>query len=135
VAEEVDILPLVWGKAVVNSAINPICGLARVSNGELLKRKPLRELADAVCLEGQHVARAAGIRLPYKSAYEVVQRTCRQTSANRCSMLQDMEAGRETEIEFLNGALCRIASQHGVTVPVNWTLTQIIRWMGKRKSP
>jgi len=132
-AEEVDILPLVWGKALVNSAINPICALAGIRNGELLKSKSLRALAEVVCLEGQRVAQGAGIRLPYKSAYEVVQRTCRQTAANRCSMLQDIKAAKPTEIEFLNGALYRIASEHGTGVPVNWALMQIIRSLEKRK--
>lgn len=125
--EEVDILPIIWGKALVNSAINPVCALAKVRNGELLKSKPLADLAEAICREGHYVARASGIDLPYRSAYTVVQRTCEETSANRCSMLQDLEAGRKTEIDFLNGALCQKAAEHGLAVPVNWTLVQVLR--------
>ena len=55
-----------------------------------------------------------------------VEGVCRATQSNLCSMLQDMRAGRMTEIDYLNGAVVREARVFGVSVPVNMMLTDIV---------
>ncbi|HUU09931.1 MAG TPA: 2-dehydropantoate 2-reductase [Phycisphaerae bacterium] len=124
---EADMVPRVWGKLLVNAAINPVAALAGARNGEVAVRATLRAMAEAIALEGQAAATAAGIRLPYASAAEAAVETARQTADNRCSMLQDLEAGRTTEIEYLNGAIVRAAEAASVPVPVNRAVTALVR--------
>lgn len=122
-----DMTPAVWGKLLINCAMNPVAALAGVVNGEVGARRTLRAMAQAIAEEGEAVARAAGVALPYASAAEAVMEASRRMAANRCSMLQDIEAGRPTEIEYLNGAVIRIAEAHGVAVPTNRAVAALIR--------
>ena len=126
-AVEADMTPCVWGKLIVNAAINPVAALAGATNGEVALRPALRALAAAIAQEGQAAARAAGAAIPYSSAAEAAMETARQTAGNRCSMLQDLEAGRPTEIEYLNGAIVRAAEAHGVAAPANRAIAALIR--------
>jgi 2-dehydropantoate 2-reductase len=88
---------VIWSKAIVNSAINPISSITRLRNGDLLKSPELREIAFKVINEGSGVARANGILLK-PSPKGLLARVLALTSNNESSMLQDLEAGRRTEI-------------------------------------
>jgi 2-dehydropantoate 2-reductase len=89
-------------------------------------------------MEAAATAQAAGIRLPYADAPAELEAVLRRTAANRASMLQDIEAGRPTEVEAINGAVVREAEGRGVPVPVNRVLLGLIRslpastWGGER---
>jgi 2-dehydropantoate 2-reductase len=124
---EPDMTPAVWGKLLVNAAINPVAALAGVTNGEVAGRRTLRAMAEAIADEGQATARAAGVTLPYASAAEAAMETARRTADNRCSMLQDLDAGRATEIEYLSGAIVRAAEGSGVPVPANRAVAALVR--------
>ena len=126
-AVEPDMTPIVWTKLLINAALNPTAALAGVANGEVAVRPTLRAMAQAIAEEGAAVARAAGITLPYEDVAEAVFRTARQSADNRCSMLQDLDAGKPTEIDYLNGALVRIAETHGAAVPVNRAVTALVK--------
>jgi 2-dehydropantoate 2-reductase len=128
---EDDMTPHVWGKVLVNAALNPVAALAGVRNGEVASRLSLRALAEVLADEGQAVADAEGIRLPYASAAEAALETARRTADNRCSMLQDLEAGRTTEIDFLNGALVRVGERHGVATPANGAAATLVRQVSR----
>lgn len=124
---EADMTPRVWGKLLVNAAINPVAALAGVTNGEVATRPTLQALAAAIADEGQAVAQAEGVTLPYAGAADAAFDTARLTADNRCSMLQDLDAGRTTEIEYLNGAVVRVAESHGTATPANRAVTALIR--------
>jgi 2-dehydropantoate 2-reductase len=131
-AVEPDMTPIVWTKLLINAALNPTAALAGVANGEVAVRPTLRAMARAIAEEGAAVARAARITLPYEDVAEAVFRTARQSADNRCSMLQDLDAGKPTEIDVLNGALVRIAEAHGAAVPVNRAVTALVKAVHKR---
>ena len=119
----------VWSKAVVNASINPITALVGKENGSILRDDGLRELSRAVCLEAARTADACGILLasdPFERVMEIV----RATAGNRSSMLQDVERGRRTEIDQINGALVRAGEAKGIDMPINRTLWSLVR--GKR---
>jgi len=118
---------LIWGKLVVNAAINPITALLKVPNGGLLASEDARELMAAVALEAAGVARARGIPLPYADPVGRVEAVCRQTAPNRSSMLQDVDRGIRTEIDFIDGALAREGERLGVPTPLCWALTHLVR--------
>ena len=124
---EADMTPIVWGKLLVNAAINPVAALAGVVNGHVADRPALRALAEALAGEGEETARAEGVALPYPSAAAAAIATARETADNRCSMLQDLEARRPTEIEYLNGAIVRAAEARGLATPANRAAGALVR--------
>ena len=124
---EADMTPVVWRKLLVNAAINPVAALAGVRNGEVADRPTPAALARRLAEEGEAVARAEGVALPEEGAAEAALATARATAENRCSMLQDLAAGRTTEIHYLNGALVARAEAHGLDVPANRAVTTLVR--------
>ena len=73
------------------------------------------------------VASALGIPLPYENPEQHALGVVRGTAGNRCSMLQDLENHRPTEIDAINGAVVRFAEEANIPVPVNRTLTQLVK--------
>jgi len=116
-----------WRKLIFNAASNAIAALTGRTHGQVAE-PPTRELAWAVMAEGRAVADAQGITLDM-SPEELFDHAARKDVAygHKPSMLQDVEAGRETEIDFLNGAIVAFGERHGVDAPMNRALTQLIK--------
>jgi 2-dehydropantoate 2-reductase len=111
-----DFATAVWTKAIANAAINPTTALAGVPNGALASDPLLRAEALALAHEAALVARAEGIVLE-RSPEATVLTVVEASATNRSSMLQDLEAGRPTEIDALVGAIVRRAERAGIAVP------------------
>ncbi len=124
---EPDLKSLLWGKLLVNAAINPLTALLRVPNGALLEMPQARKLLVSLAREGEAVARAAGVRLPYEDTLSEVERVIRNTAGNQSSMLQDVLRGTPTEIEAITGVLLREAERRGVPVPVNQAVYRMLK--------
>ena len=126
-----------WEKLAVNAAINPITALARVPNGAL-SAEPAATIAARTAREVARVARANGVPLSDAAAVEATERVIETTAENRSSMLQDIEAGRRTEIDAINGAVVDRSSDAATVddrtaVPLNETLAALIRtWERER---
>jgi len=129
VEEALDIEGILWGKAVVNAAINPLTALWRVPNGELLATADRRALLADLAREAAAVAAARGITLPYPDPVARVEEVCRATAANRSSMLQDIERGRPTEIDSINGVIVAEGRRLAVPTPLNETIWRLVRGM------
>jgi 2-dehydropantoate 2-reductase len=116
-----------WRKLIFNAASNAIAGLTGRTHGQVAE-PPTRELAWAVMAEGRAVADAQGIVLDM-SPEELFDHAARKDVAygHKPSMLQDIEAGRETEIDFLNGAIVEFGDRYGVDAPLNRALTQLVK--------
>jgi 2-dehydropantoate 2-reductase len=116
-----------WRKLIFNAGSNAIAALTGRRHGQVAE-PPTRELAWAVMAEGRAVADAQGIMLDM-SPEELFDHAARKDVAygHKPSMLQDVEAGRETEIDFLNGAIVAFGERHGVDAPLNRALTQLIK--------
>ena len=99
----------VWLKTIINSAINPIAALAEVKNGEL-KRPELYEKIKEICDESEYITEKKGIKLPL-NPWKEINSIIDKTANNKCSMLQDLENNKQTEIEAINGELIRIAKE------------------------
>jgi 2-dehydropantoate 2-reductase len=121
-----DVNALVWGKLVVNAAINPLTALLGVSNGVLLERPAARLLLAALARETAAVSSAQGINLPFADPVAQVEDVARRTAANRSSMLQDVGRGARTEIDAICGAVVHIGVSCGVLTPVNWAMWQMV---------
>jgi 2-dehydropantoate 2-reductase len=116
---------LLWGKLIVNAAINPVCALTGRPNGDAVNDPDLRLLSRALADEAAEIARAEGVEPG--DAWEAVEAAARATAANRNSMLQDLDAGRPTEIDAISGAVVERARAHGIAVPVTETVLHLVR--------
>jgi 2-dehydropantoate 2-reductase len=121
-----DIEAVLWEKLVINAGINPLTALLRVPNGALLKLPEAWEVAVAAAVEAQAVAQAAGLTLSGDPAARLRQ-VCANTAANRSSMLQDILAGRPTEIEAMNAQVAARGRALGLPTPANDLLTLLMR--------
>lgn len=118
---------LMWGKLVINAAINPLTALLRVPNGELLQRPAARKMMSALAREAAAVAKAQGVRLPFEDAIRAAEDVARKTANNHSSMFQDIQRGAPTEIDAICGAITQTGEKLGVPTPVNrvcWHLTR-----------
>ena len=122
-----DVEALLWGKIVINAAINPITALLNIPNGRLLEIPPARDLASGIAREAVAVAASLGIHLPYQDPQGAVEEVVRLTASNRSSMLQDIQRGAPTEIDAICGAIVRAGERTGVATPLNRTLWQLVR--------
>ncbi|MCX6025428.1 MAG: 2-dehydropantoate 2-reductase [Chloroflexi bacterium] len=120
---------ILWGKLLINAAINPLAALLRVPNGELARRPSARALLQGLAREGAQVANRSAITLPYADAATRALEVAEATAHNRSSMLQDVERGRRTEIDAINGAIVNQAQRLGLDAPLNraaWHLVQAL---------
>jgi 2-dehydropantoate 2-reductase len=118
---------LVWGKLVINAAINPLTALLRVPNGELLCRPAAHKMMGLLAEEAAAVAIAQGIHLPFDDAVRAAEDVARKTASNHSSMFQDIRRGAPTEIDAICGAITKAGENLGVSTPVNrvcWHLTR-----------
>ncbi len=118
---------LLWGKLVINAAINPLTALLGVPNGQLLSRPTARALLHRAAEEAVAVAKAQGITLPYADAIETVESIAWRTAENLSSMLQDVRRGAPTEIDAICGVLVRMGQQKGISTPTLETLWHLVR--------
>lgn len=124
-----DAQSLVWGKLVINAAINPLTALLRVPNGELLNRPSAREMMANLAREVAEVADAEKIKLPFDDPVAMAEEVARKTAANQSSMLQDVLRNAPTEIDAICGAVVRAGEKHGIETPANlvcWKLVKAI---------
>ncbi len=117
----------VWSKLLVNAAINAPATLLRVRNGELPATDAGKGLIHDIITESVSIVKAKGVHLIYEDPEETVISVCVATAQNLNSMLQDMQAGRRTEIDFINGALAKEGDSLGIPAPVNHTLARLIK--------
>jgi 2-dehydropantoate 2-reductase len=118
---------LLWGKLVINTAINPLTALLEVPNGALLEIPEARCLLAGAALEAASVAAAQGIPLPFADPVAAVEAVAQRTAANRSSMLQDLERGAPTEIDAICGAVVLSGERCNVPTPVNRVLWDLVK--------
>ena len=122
-----DIDSVVWGKLIINVGINAIAAITRLNNGALVESEEARALLRAAVQEAAKIVKRKRIKLSYDDPIQKVESVCKATSANRCSMLQDVLNKKRTEIDFINGAIVRQGKALGITTPVNEVLTNLIK--------
>ena len=118
---------LVWSKLIINVGINALTAILNVKNGQLLEYEDIKQVMADLVKEALLVAKKKGIQLIYDDPLAQVYEVARSTASNSSSMLQDFQKSRPTEIDFINGAIVNEAHKLGIEVPVNETLTRIVR--------
>lgn len=122
-----DARSLMWGKLVINSAINPLTALLRIPNGELLSHPNARKVMASLARETAEVASAEHVNLPFSNPVSAAEDVARQTATNHSSMFQDVRRGAPTEIDAICGAVTKRAEYHGISTPYNRACWQLVR--------
>ncbi|MHA1684975.1 MAG: ketopantoate reductase family protein [Candidatus Heimdallarchaeaceae archaeon] len=139
----------VWMKLMINSTINPICAIGNIPLGELANLKSglflglwtWKEMCDVVDAIGLKLNPFQGVLFPevlyvydiisYGIAKNVLKRIVSPHKDAIVSMLQDIRAGRTTEIDHLNGKVYEIGQKYGVPMPINEVLIKTIKELEK----
>jgi 2-dehydropantoate 2-reductase len=121
-----DIMKEAWNKLVINAVINPLTAIHGIPNGDLLASPFLLQTMRTLYTEAKSVAAKAGVQID-DALWNRLLDVCRRTARNRSSMLQDLAAGRKSEIEWINGSLIRAAQRHGVAVPGHQAVFDAVR--------
>ncbi len=130
-----DIYPHLWKKLLINIAINPLTALTGLKNGMLLEHVQTLRLQEMVLKEAFTVLCASGVDLgmDLDGCMALVKQVCEATGENVSSMLQDRLNCRETEIDFMTGAVLNKAREIGIEAPINEMFTNLIRFNSKTK--
>lgn len=121
--------PRLWQKLAMNAVLNPLTALWTCRNGEVLSRPEFEGAARQVTSEIADLAAAMGYRdegLEGSVLYEQVIKCAEDNFQNYSSMYQDMAAGRETEIKYLNSWIARKGAELGVPVPKNAEIAEAV---------
>ncbi len=117
---------LIWEKVAINAGINPLTALLNVPNGHLVERRETRQLLRDLVVEASKVASTEGYRFLY-SLVERAEDVCRQTHDNISSMLQDVRAGKKTEIDAISGEVLARAQTVSLPTPRTRVIYQLIK--------
>ena len=122
-----DIWQRLWVKLAINCAINPFTALLNCKNGEIRENALFKSNIGPLCQELSSVIQLNKIELSAEDIRIKVEDVLEKTANNISSMLQDVRAGKETEIDFINGYIQTIANQQKLSLPVNAELLKRIK--------
>jgi 2-dehydropantoate 2-reductase len=117
-----------WRKVIFNASTNPIGALTGLTHGRVCERPDLRALVSGLVDEGKAVAAAQGIVLD-ADPEDLIDHAAKPEVAyeHKASMLQDVEAHRQTEIDYLNGGIVRFGREHGVATPLHEAIWALVK--------
>jgi 2-dehydropantoate 2-reductase len=121
-----------WRKVIFNAATNPVGALTGLTHGRVCEDPGLRALVSGLVDEGKAVAAAEGIELD-ADPEELIDHAAKPEVAydHKASMLQDVDARRQTEIDYLNGGIVRFGEQRGIPTPLNRAILALVKGVEK----
>ena len=115
-----------WTKLIFNASTNPVGALTLLHHGAATRFAPTGQLFNDLIAEGEAVAKTLGIQL-HGDPRALVQKGANAPGKHRASMLQDVIAKRQTEVDFMNGAIAKAGEKAGVPTPLNSALWALIK--------
>jgi 2-dehydropantoate 2-reductase len=114
-----------WRKLLVNAGASPVSAITRLDSVQLAARPSARRLITGLILEGARIGAGLGLDV---DGHEIAAALLdRLGQLGRASMLDDIEAGRRTEIEAINGAIVQAAREIGYEAPLNESVAELVR--------
>lgn len=120
------IVSMVWRKAIMNACMNPVCAVTGLTMAQAMNDPIVFRIVDALVKECIKVARANEIPLGWEF-YPHAINYMKNAGNHKPSMLMDIEAGRQTEIDFINGKFVEYGLQAGIETPYNTTLQSLVK--------
>ena len=124
---EPDIHGAIWSKAIFNATMNPLCALTRRTPGFLGAHEQSRALIRELVEEGVRVANASGVAIAAQPIHDLTFVSVTDHADHEASMLQDVKAGRRTEVDAINGAIVEAARTAGIAAPLTETLWRLVK--------
>jgi 2-dehydropantoate 2-reductase len=121
-----DMMRMLWWKFMVNVGVNQASAVMRAPYGVFQRSPEAQALMEALMRETVDLAQAEGIDLTARDVQEWYPVMNGLSPTGKTSMLQDVEAGRKTEVEMFAGKVVELGAKHGIPTPVNQTVLQII---------
>jgi 2-dehydropantoate 2-reductase len=115
-----------WTKLIFNASTNPTGALTLLHHGAASRFEPTAQLFNDLIAEGEAVAKKLGIEL-HGDARQLVHKGANAPGKHRASMLQDVLAKRQTEVDFMNGAIVQWGEKMGVATPLNKAMWELIK--------
>lgn len=128
-----NILGTIWDKLLINVATGAVTAITGLTYGQLYRQSQLQALGVAAVEEAMAVARAQGVALSISDPLQAWSKAGAGLGEDfKTSMLQSVEKGSVTEIDFVNGAVVRLGEALGVATPVNRTLVALVKGIESR---
>lgn len=122
-----DILRELWWKFMLNVGVNQISAILRAPYGRFAREGYARDLMTDASREVINIAQKAGVHLTEEDIQEYIRIISTLSPEGKTSMLQDVEAGRKTEVEIFSGTVCDLGKKYGIPTPMNDLLFRLIR--------
>jgi 2-dehydropantoate 2-reductase len=129
-----DITAMQWEKLICNVAYSAIAALSGLTVGQILADPELGRVSRDAATEAWNVARARGVAINVEDPVAHITEFASRMPDAKPSVLLDIEAGRKSEIDMINGAIISEAEKAGMSAPVNATLTGLVRALERRKT-
>lgn len=132
-----DMLRTLWWKFMINTGINQTSAVLRAPYGVFCQVKEAYDFMVSTMEEVLQLSEKMGISLNEEDIARFGEVLKKLAPDGKTSMLQDIEAGRKTEVEMLSGTVCELGRKYGVSTPVNEALFRMIRtleYMGKSRN-
>ncbi len=129
-----DIVVMQWEKLICNVAYSALCALTGMTIGEAMEDPDIGPISRGAATEAWTVARARGVALGVDDPVTHVRDFAARMPNAKPSVLLDIEAGRISEVDVINGAIPREAAKAGVSAPVNMTLTGLVKTLERRNA-
>ena len=124
---EQDIVAMQWSKLICNVAYSAPCAIAGLTVGEVLQHPQMQLLSRAAAYEAHSVARALNVNLPFADVDQQIHQFAQGMPDAKPSVLIDIEHGRPSEIDVINGAIATAARKVGLDAPINAALTTLVK--------
>jgi len=128
-----DVVGMQWEKLICNVAYSAPCALTGMTVGEMMDDPDMGPISRAAAVEAWEIAKALDIGIKVEDPVSFVRDFAAGMPEARPSLLQDLEAGRASEIDVINGAVPQAAARIGRVAPVNATLTALVRQRERSK--
>ncbi len=115
-----------WTKLIFNASTNPVGALTLLHHGAAARFQPTSQLFNDLIIEGEAVAKKLGIEL-HGDPRQLVHKGAGAPGKHKASMLQDVLSTRQTEVDFMNGAIVKWGEKVGVPTPLNKALWELIK--------
>lgn len=129
-----NVMGALWAKLIINSAYNALSAIAQLPYGRLVQGDGIPALMAQVVDECLAVANAAGVKVP-GDMHAAVRAIAPSMPAQFSSTAQDLQRGKPTEIDYLNGFVARKGAALGVPTPANQALWALVKVLEQKRSP
>ena len=128
-----DIKRSMWLKFMLNISANPISAILKMTFGEMMQNQEFINMTDKIISEAQQIAMAEGIKNADTMPRDAIQLFNSMIPDGKTSMLQDIEAGRKTEIELFSGTVVKLGEKYNIQTPYNKIVKEMIEIIHKNQ--